>query len=365
FLHGLYVSETGGGWADLTPGCLLPPDPPSAVPPGMDSEYRFTRKELVAITGLDACAVEGIAYDGVLPNRMYVAAYDVTSLRGTEPTIGPGGVYVSDTLGVSWRKLIGGIRGNGLAVWRDPVRLTATIVVGYIQASNGAVGSTPDNGSLMISDDDGMTWRSIVLPPSGCADIVDTSQRITPTVVIDPKDPSKIFAGTNAGLYASSDGGVTWTLARAACGGVWGIALTPDGSTIYIGDKDGIVSKASVSTLQFSPLVDLGAGKIQSLVLDPRDAGRLYAAMWSGADANVYAISAAGSSKRDDSLLREVIPLDQTWPAQIPKPFPLAFKSANGAAAPSLFLQVQPALTAVADPLYVSTIFRGVFVRSE
>src|SRR5207249_10874168 len=140
----------------------------------------------------------------------------------------------------------------------------STIVAGYIQASNGAVGSTPDNGSLSISTDDGTTWRSIVLPASGCADIVESSQRITPTIVIDPKDPKTIFAGTNAGLYASSDGGTTWTLARAACGGVWGIALSPDGQTIYIGDKDGVVSKAPVSSLQFTTVTDLGAGKIQS-----------------------------------------------------------------------------------------------------
>ena len=366
FLHGLYVSAGGGAWTMLTPGCLLPPDPPAVVPPSEDEAYRSARRAIVSIAGLDACAVEGIAYDPLIPQRMYVSAYDVTSLRGTEPTIGTGGVYVSEDLGVHWRKLTGGIRGNGLAVSREPLS-PATIVVGSIQASNGSVGSTPGNGSLSISTNDGASWRSVVLPPSGCADSVETSQRITPTIVINPSDSRQIFAGTNAGLYVSGDAGSTWSLAKQACGGVWGIVISPDGSTITIGDKDGVVASAATADLSFSTLVDLGAGKIQTLVADPIDQNVIYAAMWSGAGAGVYVID-TGASRMDDSLLREVIPLDQRWPSQLPKPFPFAFRSANGAAAPSLFLQVQRAIANAApntlDPLYVSTIFRGVFVRN-
>jgi hypothetical protein len=362
FFNGLYASAGGGAWASVTPGCWLPPDPPSWVPPDGGPSYRYARRVAVAATGLDVCGIEGLAYDPVLPNRMYAAAYDVVSLKGSEPTLGDGGVYVSDDLGVSWTKLAGGFRGNGLAVARDG-NGPATIVAGYIQRSNGATGETPGGGSLSVSNDDGRSWRAVALPASGCADAPATSQRITPSIAFNPRNAREIFAGTNAGLYVSRDAGATWAAARILCGGVWGIAFSPDGTTVYTGDANGVVSRAPASTLAFAPIADLGVGKVQSLLLDQLTGTTLYAAMWSGADANVFRVPASGGSARlDDSLLRDVVPLDQRWPAQAPKPFPLAFDDGNGAAAPSLFLAQ---LTAVPGPLYVSTIFRGVFARAD
>lgn len=365
FFHGIYASAQGGGWVNLTPGCLLPIEPPAFVPAGSAEAYRFARRAAIAATGLQGCAIEGIAYDPVLPNRMYVAAYDVVSLRGTEPTLGDAGVYVSDDRGVSWRELYGGIRGNGLAVARSG--LSTTIVAGAIQASNTAVGSTPGGGSLIVSRDDGFTWEDVSLPASGCADTPATSQRLTPTIVANPSDASTFYAGTNAGLYTSRDGGRTWAATKIACGGVWGIAVAANGSTVYIGDKDGVVWRAPASTLAFTPIADLGSGKIQSLILDPRDERALYASIWSGADANVFRLLLSGSSARlDDSWLREVVPLDGSWPGGVPKPFPLTFRDGAGAPAPSLFLAMQALMPNPGpSPLYVSTVFRGVFVRTD
>lgn len=368
FFHGLYVSTGGGGWANVTPGCLLPIEPPASVPPENHDAYRFTRRTMIAATGLNGCAIEGIAYDPVIPTRMYVAAYDVVRLSGVEPVLGDAGVYVSDDRGLSWRQMVAGLRGNGLAVSRPVGSLSATIVAGFIQASNASVGPTPNNGSLVVSRDDGFSWDTITLPPSGCSDAPGTSQRVTPTVVIDPVDPSRIYAGTNAGLYTSRDAGRTWALTKLACGGVWGVVVSADGRFVYIGDKDGVISRAPSDTLTFSPLVDLGDGKVQSLLLDPRDQRTLYAAMWSGRDANVFRVPITGSgvTRLDDSWLREIVPLDRSWPSGVPKPFPLAFKDANAAPAPSLFLaQRAPLPNPMPAPLWGSTIFRGVFVRTD
>jgi hypothetical protein len=366
FFHGLYTSTGTGGWVTLTPGCWLPIDPPAPVPPGTAETYRFARRAAIQATGLHGCAIEGIAYDQVIPNRMYVAVYDVASLTGTEPILADAGVYVSDDLGISWRRLIGGLRGNGLSVARTG--LSTTIVAGFIQASNAAVGATPGNGSLVVSRDDGATWSTATLPASGCADTPGTSQRITPSVLIDPRDPSTIFAGTNAGLYTSRDAGRTWSATRIACGGVWGLALSPDSGTLFIGDKDGVISRAPTSTLAFTPIVDLGVGKVQSLVQDARDPTTLYAAIWSGSDIGVFRVSTIGGGKArlDDSLLRDVVPLDQGWPGGVPKPFPISFRDGAGASAPSLFLaQRGPLPNPAPAPLWVSTIFRGTFFRGD
>lgn len=365
FMNGLYASVGGGGWVALSPPCLLPLQPPGFLADQQEA-YRYARRVATAASGIHGCAIEGIAYDPIIPNRMYVAAYDVLELKGSEPTLGDAGVYRSDDLGVTWVRLAGGFRGNGLAVATNG--LSRTIVVGYIQSSNGSVGATPDGGSLMVSRDDGASWRTVSLPNSGCADAPNTSQRITPTITVNPVNSLQIFAGTNAGLYVSQDAGQTWSIARLACAGVWGVAITKDGSTLYIGDKDGVISKASTSTLAFTPMVDLGSGKVQSLLLDSSDERTLYAAMWSGSDASVFSISTVGgvTQRLEDSLLREILPVDQAWPVGVPKPFPISFRSASGQAAPSLFLaQKTLAGEPVTSPLWVSTILRGVFVRGD
>jgi len=162
FFHGMYGSATGTSWASLNPGCWLPVNPPAAAGDARDA-YAAARRAAIAVTGLDACGIEGIVYDPVLPNRMYATAYDIVRLQGVDATLGDGGVYASDNLGVSWRKLRGGFRGNGLAVHRSGP--ATTIAAGFIQAGS-SVGATPSNGSLTISRDGGATWTDVTLPPS-------------------------------------------------------------------------------------------------------------------------------------------------------------------------------------------------------
>lgn len=346
-LNGLYISTGGGAWASATPGCLLPRISPFGIPTLWD----LVRDAAIAASGLDACAIEGIAYDPIVANRVYVSAFDVTSLSLSGAQIVEGGVYVSDDGGFHFRKLLGGIRGNGLAVSR-PGGLFATIVVGYIQTNNNNVGSTPGGGSLSVSNDDGLTWRSVVLPPSGCPDGVSTSQRLTPTVAVNPAYPNVFYAGTNAGLYVSADAGRMWTLATAGCTNTWGLAASLDGTTLYVGDSDGVVHKASTIGTGMTVLKDLGTGEVQSLAIDPLNANRLYAAVWAGGSAGVYRIDTrtGASSKLGDSLI--------TGTFGIPAPFPVTYEHANGSA-PSLFLARVP------GRLYASTQLRGVFVRGE
>jgi len=350
--HGIYASVGGGAWVNQTPGCLLPA---RSLAGDADPFWRPVRQVAIAASGLDACGIEGIAYDPLLANRIYATAYNTDSISSGGANLEPGGVYVSDDLGFHWRKLVGGIRGNGLDVAR--VGLNTRIVAGYIQVHNGLVGTTPEGSSLAISNDDGRTWRFRALPASGCSDIVETSQRLTPTVVINPVDPDRIYAGTNAGLYTSADGGDTWRLAMQACGGVWGVAVSRDGSKVFVGDHLGRIATSDRALASFDDLTDLGDGKVQDLVLDPLLEDTLYASIWFGSSANAFRIDArtGGKASMRDALLGG---FDQAWPTGLPQPFPFGPVGGNGSA-PSLFLS-HPS-----GRLMLSTLFRGVFVRGE
>jgi len=342
FLNGVYWSQGGAAWVSATPGCLLP----YASPIGAPAAWTLIRQAAVLASGLDACGIEGLAYDPLIPGRVYASAYDAPTLT----TLNPGGVYVSDDGGFHWRKLLGGIRGAGLAVGR-PGGVFATIVAGYIQQSNAAVGSTPSNGSLSISSDDGLSWRSVVLPSSGCPDGVGTSQRLTATVAFNDVDQRIVYAGTNAGLYVSTDAGGTWRLARQSCGGIWGIAPATDGR-VFFGDNNGGVYESDAAVTSPRLVRDLGDGWVQSLEPDPVDPSRVYAAVWNGSAATVFRIETASGqvTQLGNSLLPDL--------GSVPQPFPFSFQQRNGTA-PSLFLARPRAR------LYVSTLLRGAFLRGE
>ncbi len=349
--HGIYVSVGGGAWVAANPGCLLPQTTESEE---LREFYRAVRAVALAASGLDGCGIEGIAYDPLLQNRVYATGYEVAAIGDDAASLEPGGIYVSDDLGFHWRKLAGGFRGNGLAVARTGDGRTR-ILTGFIQRNNGDVGATPGNGSMLRSENGGQTWSVVTLPPSGCDDIVFSSQRITATIVIHPDDPDRIYAGTNAGLYVSASGGATWRLAHRACGGTWGLGLSPDGDTLYIGDHEGRILRARRDGTVTGVLADLGGGRVQDVQVSPRG-DRLWATIWDGAGSIFRVATTGGDTDRLATGLLSGI--DAFWPRDLPQPFPFGPTMGNGSA-PALFLSKPP------GRLMVSTFFRGVFVRFE
>lgn len=109
---------------------------------------------------------------------------------------------------------------------------------------SGSDAHDPRLGVILRSDDAGATWsRSILSLPAGTGSLWISG--------IHPRDPDKLWVrvaarGDTIGLlparlYLSTDKGATFTMLAATTKGMFGFALSPDGSSVaYGGPSDGL-----------------------------------------------------------------------------------------------------------------------------
>ena len=184
------------------------------------------------------------------------------------------GVSHSSDGGSTWEHDTIGLGSRGWAVAFDGVD-TNRVYVGGDSAYSYAC--------LLISTDLGATWTmsrtglpnspvNVLLTIPGVADLVyagtnnglfrstdaGATWTATPlnkqvrTLVCDPLHPASMFAGTyNDGVHTSTDGGSTWTPMNTGltCNKVLSLALRPGAeNTIYAGTEGGSVFRTTVAT---------------------------------------------------------------------------------------------------------------------
>ncbi|MBI4886233.1 MAG: hypothetical protein HY824_04005 [Acidobacteria bacterium] len=149
--------------------------------------------------GLAHGDVRDLIADPVVAGRYWA----VLGGRGSEG----GMLYRSDDRGASWTR----VSTAALEAW--DVKQIAVAASGplYLAARSTTVGTQSYRGGVYASQDGGVTWRLALEDPFAEA------------VVIDPGDPSVIYAGLSDhpyhddsrgnGLHVSRDGGATWTAA--------------------------------------------------------------------------------------------------------------------------------------------------------
>ncbi len=175
----------------------------------VSKQARFGASRLVAETGSD---------------RVWAAAND--------------GAYVSDDAGLNWRR--GGLRGHELK----------TVAL----AEEGKSVFAGGRSFLAFSRDRGTTWQEISDPPW----LFDCEVR---EIIASPTDPRRLYVGVNGaeiklanqdvargGVWTTADGGETWKDMSADLPNdhVWGVALSQDGRTLYVGTYGGGVFRLSV-----------------------------------------------------------------------------------------------------------------------
>jgi photosystem II stability/assembly factor-like uncharacterized protein len=128
-----------------------------------------------------------------------------------------------------------------------------------------------------MSGDAGATWRSLAAPKGAQVN----------SVAILRGEPRVIFAAANEGLYHSSDLGQSWTLGGWGLprSDVTGLAVHPDGRTVYVSDfKWGGVYRSEdrgQTWIRF-PDAGLASDRVWTLGLDPLAPNELLAASTAG-----------------------------------------------------------------------------------
>ncbi len=142
-----------------------------------------------------------------------------------------------------------------------------------------ASGNYADSGTgIYKSQDAGLTWQPV------SADLPDQAVH---SLAINRSAPSTLFAAVDYDLYASPDGGASWSLrgSPAITPGFEALHLlvTADGQTLFaVGGGDGLMRSqdGGASWLPLSqglPLERPGQARVLSLAIDPQDESILYA----------------------------------------------------------------------------------------
>jgi photosystem II stability/assembly factor-like uncharacterized protein len=213
-----------------------------------------------AVSWVDTQAGVGpvVAIDPQNPNIVYAGS----SING--------GVRKSSDGGASWTAINTGLTAQPInAIAIDPQN-TSTLYTG----SNGVYKST----------DGGATWNGI---NSGLPVLPSGDYATVNALALDPQTPGSVYAGTASGLFQTSDGGTSWqNLLPSLSTGIFALALSsqPAGQDTRAGAKLGVVYAGTDAGILkstdgggiWSP-VPGAPPRIRLLQLDPQDPNTLYA----------------------------------------------------------------------------------------
>lgn len=166
--------------------------------------------------------------------------------------------------------------------WQDtggPLAQDVTTVLPLEHPAGGLLAGHA-GGRLSSSSDQGRTWTSLAVLPEGPAVL---------TLVLQPEQQGRLYAGTADGGFLTTDAGTTWTslaIDRAHRGACAAIAVDPfDGSVLYAGLHGSGVYRSSDAGMSWTRC-DLGiapallaGAEVLDLAISPLDPNTVYAAL--------------------------------------------------------------------------------------
>jgi photosystem II stability/assembly factor-like uncharacterized protein len=184
------------------------------------------------------------------------------------------GVLRSTDDGRTWTRLIGDDEVFDVADSRDGKELVVAAT----------------KSGFYRSQDGGETWKQ-VSPPLD----------VTPhAIAFVPSSERTLFATTSGGLYRSEDRGANWERVNGGLphSDLTGIAVNPDGRTVYVSDFTwGGIFRSVDSGVTWSrmPTDGLGSDRVWTLSVDPAEPHRVLAAPAAG---GLHVLGAASASIR-------------------------------------------------------------------
>ncbi len=103
------------------------------------------------------------------------------------------------------------------------------------------------------------------------------------SIVVDPLTPTTVYAGAIGGVFKSTDGGDSWSLASMDLYGrsIYSLAIDPlTPETLYAGSDFVEVYKSTDGGASWNPTGDGITQKVYALAVDPLTPTTLYAGTW-------------------------------------------------------------------------------------
>lgn len=138
--------------------------------------------------------------------------------------------------------------------------------------AGGAIAFAHTTG-IRVSNDHGATWREAATP---------LPRRYVSALVADRVKAGRIVAGTEIGLYVTSDSGRTWTLAGAAGFQIMRIVQSPHDPQLFLAvTQQGGLFRSDDGGTRFESSGNAGVGdNLYDIAFDPTDPKRIALCGW-------------------------------------------------------------------------------------
>jgi photosystem II stability/assembly factor-like uncharacterized protein len=206
------------------------------------------------------------------------------SHTSTVYTGGRGGVWKTTTGGATWKRVLQG-RVLNLAV--DPRQPETVYASAEASFQSNAAPST-----VYKTVDGGRSWRAI-------------GPRFGYPIVVDRRAPGSVYAGGPRGLFASANGGRTWSRVltlRKAVSRVTAIALDPvRANVLYVGTwGSGVMKSDDGGQTWLAPRLDGRGRRVSAIAIAPTRPQTIYASVQytgsQGSTAGMFASSDGGAT---------------------------------------------------------------------
>lgn len=211
---------------------------------------------------------------------------------GFDLVLGSGVAFAQNATLVGPTEIVG--EDTGLATPWVAAGAVGPIVVDPTDQNTIYIGAV--NGGVWKSTDGGRNW-SVLTPgqssPSIGALALDRAAPNTIVAGFGNFSSSREIGGAFAGLIRSSDGGRTWSaIGGNALAGQNIDGVTVSGRDILAASLNGGLFRSDDGGASFRSVL---SGRITSLVADPSDPSRIYAAVAAGAESKVYRLTNGGA----------------------------------------------------------------------